>query len=83
MAKKKKTAKKSSKSKKTVSGKLLAVEKKIDKNFHIFMTAWKEHVHDEITIHKKILQGKTTLKQHVKDTIAIQERFLGRIKKML
>ena len=72
-----------SKKKSAATGRITAARKTVDRKFHEFMTAWKDHVHDEISIHKKILQGKTTLKQHLRDTIQIQEDFLRRMRKMI
>ena len=53
-----------------------------ERKLHDFLGIWKEHIHDEIQIHRRLLEGKRNFKQHLGDTIEIHERFINRVKKL-
>lgn len=67
---------------KKIIGFLKKEEKEIEQKFHAFMDAWKQHIREEIAIHKAVLGGKRSLKQHLTDTKKIHEEFLKKIKKL-
>jgi len=52
------------------------------KKFHDFADAWREHIRDELTIHRQLLKKKRSLNQHVRDTILIHHKFFKRLKKL-
>ena len=52
------------------------------RKLHRFLEVWKEHIHDEIQIHRELLEGKQGFGKHLKSTIAIHEKFVNRIKKL-
>lgn len=55
---------------------------KAEKKLHKFMDAWKRHIHDEIAIHRELLEGKRDLGKHLEDTIKIHEKFVKELKKI-
>ncbi len=55
---------------------------KAEKKLHKFMDAWKRHIHDEIAIHRELLEGKRNLGKHLDDTIKIHEKFIKELRKI-
>lgn len=70
------------KSAKKIIGFLKREEKEVEEKFHAFMDVWRQHIHEEIAIHKAMFAGKHSLKQHLKDTKRIHESFLKKLKKL-
>lgn len=55
---------------------------KAEAKMHKFMDAWKKHIHDEIRIHRELLEGKRNLGKHLDDTIKIHEKFVKELRKI-
>ncbi|MFH1056749.1 MAG: hypothetical protein V1717_03070 [Candidatus Micrarchaeota archaeon] len=55
---------------------------KLEKRLHSFLDVWKQHVHDEIAIHKALLSGKQGLDQHLNETIRVHQKFIDKLKKI-
>ena len=53
-----------------------------EKKLHAFLGVWKEHIHDEIAIHKQLLQGRQGLQKHLDETIRIHKKFLQKLQKI-
>lgn len=53
-----------------------------EKRMHNFMDAWKRHIHEEIRIHKQLLEGKHGFDKHLDETIAIHAKFLKELQKI-
>ncbi|MBS3070605.1 hypothetical protein J4220_03810 [Candidatus Micrarchaeota archaeon] len=53
-----------------------------EKRLHNFMDAWKRHIHEEIRIHKQLLEGKHGFDRHLDETIAIHAKFLKELQKI-
>jgi len=61
---------------------LNAEEKQMVAKFNKFVDAWKTHVHEEVAIHKKLLQGKESFDKHLKETVGIHKKFIDKISKL-
>lgn len=57
-------------------------EKEMVEKFDKFVDAWKTHVHEEINIHKKLLEGKQNFKKHLADTVGIHKKFIKKLSKL-
>ncbi len=84
---KKKTAKRRARARagadrKTFVRALGAEEKEMVAKFNAFMDAWKDHVHEEISIHKRLLQGRENFDAHLKETVGIHKKFINRISRL-
>ncbi len=69
------------KNRKAVS-KLPARDRQAEIRFHRFLDLWNAHIHEQINVHRKILQGKQSLKQHVEQTKKIHQKFLKQLGKI-
>ena len=54
-------------------------EREVARKMHGFLHAWKQHIKDEIEVHKRLASGKSNLKKHVKETLKVHEKFLKKI----
>jgi hypothetical protein len=57
-------------------------EKNLEKKFRNFLKIWREHIRDEIGVHKKMLSGRQPFPKHVKNTWSIHEKMFKRLKKI-
>ncbi len=76
---KKRTARKSAGKKSTIT---IRIRLPNEKRLHNFMDAWKRHIHEEIRIHKQLLEGKHGFDKHLDETIAIHAKFLKELQKI-
>jgi len=81
MAKRKTKAKGKGNAKKIIRT-LNAEERQMVAKFNRFVDAWKAHVHEEIAIHKRLLQGKESFDKHLKETVGIHKKFIDKISKL-
>ncbi|MBI5225860.1 hypothetical protein HY994_01305 [Candidatus Micrarchaeota archaeon] len=80
MSKSKKTAPKKSSSKSKKS--LPSGDRRAELQFHRFLDLWNAHIREQINVHRKILQGKQSLKQHLTQTKKIHQKFLKQLGKV-
>lgn len=57
-------------------------DRKAEKRFHHFLDLWNVHIREQINVHKKILEGKQSLKQHLAQTKKIHQKFLKQLGKI-
>lgn len=78
-------AKRSKPNKKTKSAKKATLPKrdrKAEVQFHRFLDLWNTHIREQINVHKKILEGRQSLKQHMDQTRKIHQKFLKQLGKV-
>lgn len=66
-------------------GKTIEIEvssAEVERKLHKFLDAWREHIHDEIAVHKELLAGKQTLPGHLSATMRIHKKFLKELQKL-
>lgn len=56
-------------------------DKELEKRLHSFLKAWKEHIHDEISIHRDLMKDGN-LHKHLKKTKDIHSRFIKKLTKI-
>ncbi len=66
----------------TKPSKLPARDRKAEQRIHHFLDLWNTHIREQINVHKKILQGKQSLKQHLAQTKKIHQKFLKQLGKV-
>jgi|GEM_PF-3531884 len=87
MAKRSKTKPKTRSSKKAASkpagkSRLPASDRSAEHRLHRFLDLWNAHIREQINVHKKILEGKQSLKQHLGQTKKIHQKFLKQLGKV-
>ncbi len=81
MAKKK--AEKAHKNSKVKKAKTLPKrDAKAEYKFHHFLDLWNTHIREQINVHRKILEGKQSLRQHIAQTKKIHHKFLKQLGKL-
>ncbi|NUN11037.1 hypothetical protein HUU53_00110 [Candidatus Micrarchaeota archaeon] len=82
----KKMTKKTTKHKKTttkkVARKIIDAEKQWGMKLDRLLDEWKSHIHEQIKLHEKILNGKHSVKTLINETVKMEKKFIDKVRKI-